>query len=115
MAKRSEHPLATPVSMMPVASLIIVAILCGCATQPTPPSVADVVGMSKKGTGAHEIIDKMRESRGVYRIAGSEFAALKSEGVPDSVLDYMLQTYLRAERERQAQYCTMGPPYDVVK
>lgn len=97
------------------AAVAILALLCACATQPIPPTVADVIEMSRQGTPAPAIIDSMRQSRAVYRLPGSAFADLKSAGVADPVLDYMLQTYLRAERERQAQYCTMGPPYDVVK
>jgi hypothetical protein len=76
--------------------------------------VEDVVEMSRNRTEASAIIDKMQQSRAVYRLPGSAFAILKSEGVADPVLDYMLRTYLRAERERQASHCTMDPPYDVV-
>jgi len=70
--------------------------------------------MSTEGTQAPVIIAKMRESRAVYRLPGSAFAALKNEGVADPVLDYMLETYLRAERGRQAQHCILGPPYEVI-
>lgn len=67
--------------------------------------------MSGQGVDASSMISKMREAGTVYRLSGSKLAALRAEGVPDPVLDYMLQTYLRVERERQLQECTLGPPY----
>ena len=67
--------------------------------------------MSGQGVDASSMIAKMREAGTVYRLSGSKLAALRTEGVPDPVLDYMLQTYLRVERERQLQECTLGPPY----
>ena len=114
-SKIGDGPRSAPLRITTALSLVAAIGLSGCAMQPTPPSVADVVAMSTTGLAAPAIIDKMRASRAVYRLPGSAFASLKSEGVQDAVLDYMLQTYLRSERERQAQYCTMGPPYDVVK
>jgi len=106
---------ALRIHLVSTVSLAVAALVSGCATEPAPPTVEEVVAMSKHGTESPAIIDKMRESRAVYRLPGSEFAALKSEGVSDTVLDYMLQTYLKAERERQVQNCTLGPPYEVIQ
>ena len=75
-------------------------------------TVERVIAMSKSGTDASSIIAKMQEAGTVYRLSGSQLAVLKAEGVPDPVLDYMLRTYLRAERERQVlEGCILGPPY----
>jgi len=71
--------------------------------------------MSKEGTDPAVIIARMRETRSVYRLSGSAFGDLKDEGVPGPVLDYMLQTYLKAERERQVEDCSLGPPYFVIE
>ena len=100
------------------ATLVTVAcavLVASCATTPTPVTVNEVVAMSREGTDAAVIIARMRESRSVYRLPGSAFGELKNEGVPGPVLDYMLQTYLRAERERQVEDCSLGPPYFVIE
>jgi len=89
--------------------------VASCATTPAPITVSDVVAMSKEGMDPSAIVTRMRESHSVYRLPGSAFATLKEEGVPNSVLDYMLQTYLRAERERQVEDCALGPPYFVIE
>ena len=44
----------------------------------------------------------MRRSGTVYRLKASQLAQLKEEGVPDSVIDYMQETYLDAVRNDQA-------------
>jgi hypothetical protein len=97
---------------MAIACALLVA---SCATTPNPVAVSEVVAMSKEGTDASVIIARMRETRSVYRLPGSAFGDLKNEGVPAPVLDYMLQTYLRAERERQVEDCSLGPPYFVIE
>lgn len=95
------------------ATLLLAVVLAGCASVPKPPpvTVQEIVQMSGQGVDASSMIAKMREAGTVYRLSGSKLAALRTEGVPDPVLDYMLQTYLRVERERQLQECTLGPPY----
>ena len=96
------------------ASLALIAVtLVACASVPKtePVTVEDVVGMSRQGIDARTMIAKMREGGSVYRLSGSKLAALKADGVPDRVLDYMQQTYLRAERDRQLQECELGAPY----
>jgi len=95
-----------------ITSALLVA---SCATTPNPVTVSEVVAMSKEGTDASVIIARMRETRSVYRLPGSAFGDLKDQGVPGPVLDYMLQTYLRAERERQVEDCSLGPPYFVIE
>lgn len=91
--------------------------LSGCATlgivTPPPVTVADIVKMSKNNVPADEIIQKMRDSRTVYRLKASELAKLKEEGVPDAVINYMQQTYLNAVRRNQTledwSYWNSGP------
>ena len=76
--------------------------------------------MSRNGAPASAIIGKMKETRTVYLLPGSSVAMLRSEGVPEPVLDYMLSTRSRAEREQADEcfkwvWCIRGPPYMVVR
>ena len=98
-----------------VVAITSALLVASCATTPNPVTVSEVVAMSKEGTDASVIIARMRETRSVYRLPGSAFGDLKDQGVPGPVLDYMLQTYLRAERERQVEDCSLGPPYFVIE
>jgi hypothetical protein len=81
-------------------------LLESCATmgitQPEPVTVPQIIQMSKAGVPAQEIVKKMRRSGTVYRLKASQLAQLKEEGVPDSVIDYMQETYLDAVRNDQA-------------
>jgi len=92
----------------------LMVFVAACTNVPAraPVSVEQVIAMSRNGTDAAIIIARMQDAGGVYRLSGSHLAALKADGVPDPVLDYMQQTYLRAERERQiVDGCLLGPPY----
>jgi len=76
--------------------------------------------MSRDGAPASAIIGKMKETRTVYLLRASSVAMLRSEGVPEPVLDYMLSTRSRAEREQADEcfewvWCIRGPPYMVVR
>ncbi len=97
------------------AGLVLVLLLGGCATTPTPPpvTVEQVVQMSQEGLATEEIIKKMDDSDTVYRLSGSELARLKERGVPDEVLDYMQDTFVAYERSRVYRYYDpwWGPPY----
>ena len=87
--------------MMRAVLLLLVAVLAGCATYaplPPPPSVEQVVQMSKDKVPDEEIIGRMRDARAVYRLSASELARLREQGVSDKVVDYMQQTYINAER-----------------
>lgn len=99
-------------------------LIAGCVGMPprarAPISVEQVVEMSKDGTAASIIIAKMQQTSSVYRLPGSSVAMLRSEGVPEPVLDYMLSTRGRAEREQADEcfkwiWCIRGPPYMVVR
>jgi uncharacterized membrane protein YgcG len=70
-------------------------------TAPEPIRVARIVKWSKKGVPANVIIRRLRKSETVYRISASQIANLSQEGVPDQVLNYMQETYLRAIRRDQ--------------
>lgn len=87
--------------------LMIVMFLGGCTpftgSERTPPpvTVSEIIQLSKKGVPANEMIEKMRESRTVYRLTAAQLAQLHYQRVPDRVIDYMQRTYLRAVRRDQ--------------
>jgi hypothetical protein len=94
------------------AAIFALAVLSGCAAigdkRPPPPTLEEVVRMSKAGTPANEIVARLVYTRAAYRVKGSELARLKEQGVPDEVLDYIQESAValaRAEEaRRQAQY-----------
>ena len=88
---------------LPALALLAVP---GCATAPSKPpvTVAQIVQMSKAGVPPDEIIRTINDAGTVYRLSGSQLANLKSQGVPDEVLDYMLNTYVDYERRQATLY-----------
>lgn len=90
-----------------VAILILsMFVLSGCATQAqrtVPPlTVSSIIQQSHDGVPAGTIIQEIAESGTVYRLKASELADLRDEGVPNTVIDYMQQTYLDAIRRDQS-------------
>lgn len=92
------------------ASLFLVAsgLLSGCAVlgfeQTKPPvTVSEVVQMTQEGVPAETIIQRMRESKTVYRLNAAELAQLHDRGVADPVINYMQETYLEAARREQSR------------
>ena len=82
------------------------ALLSGCAAlgfdqSKQPVTVSEVVQMSQENTPAETIVDKMRDSRAVYRLNAAQLVQLHHQGVADLVLNYMQETYLNAVRREQ--------------
>jgi hypothetical protein len=82
---------------------VLIAVLAGCATVPSvpappPPSLADIVRMSRENVPEDEIIRLLHESSAVYRLSGSELAKLKDDGVGPKVLDYLHQAQINQAR-----------------
>ncbi len=74
-------------------------IVAGCSTagpQSTaaPPSVADIVSMSRAGTPPDEIIQRMQASNAAYPFTDAQFTSLKAQGVSDQVINYMRRSYV---------------------
>jgi hypothetical protein len=87
--------------------LLAAMFLGGCSGMPRrpPPSLDQIVEMSKSGKAAEEIIQELRETRAVYRLSGSQIARLHEQGVPDPVLDYMQDAYMdRVRWESRTMY-----------
>ena len=82
------------------------ALLSGCAAlgvdqSEQPVTVSEVIGMSEENVPAEIIVNKMRDSRAVYRLNAAQLAKLHDRGVQDQVINYMQQTYLDAVRREQ--------------
>ena len=82
------------------------ALLTGCAALGVDPSeqpvmVSEVIRMSKENVPAETIVNKMRDSRAVYRLNAAQLAKLHDQGVADLVLNHMQETYLNAVRREQ--------------
>ncbi len=86
---------------------VLIVFLSGCAStrlaRPTPPTLDEIISMTKAGTPADEIINKLKESRAYYPLTASEITRLSSQGVSDAVLDYIHEVHLREVREDEAQ------------
>ncbi len=78
----------------------------GCKTlehpRPKPVAVAEIVQMSRDHVPPEVIIDRIHQSGTVYRLSASQLADLRTQGVPNVVIDYMQETYLEAVRHDQA-------------
>jgi hypothetical protein len=88
-----------------LVALLAAAALAGCASlgaqRPPPPTLEEIVALSKSGAPAEEIIQRMDASHAVYRLPASELAKLREQGVQDAVIDYMQRTYIEEERFRE--------------
>lgn len=81
--------------------------LAGCAgplaREEFPPvSPEQIVAMARAGETTAAIITRIQQSDTVYSLTASQFVQLSKDGVPDAVLDYMQQTYIKAV-ERNAR------------
>ena len=99
------------------------AVLSGCAgvmKRPDPLTTDDIVRLVKAETPSSDIIQRLRETRTVLPLTGSQFAKLREQGVPDDVLDHLQHAYLGAvEFDARMRYQGLywggwggwGPPF----
>jgi hypothetical protein len=79
----------------------------GCSTlsnRPPPPTLDELVQMSRDGVPADEIIRRLEQSHAVYRLSGSQLAKLHEQGLPEPVLDYLQQSYIDSVRWQERMY-----------
>ena len=57
--------------------------------------------MSSSGVADKEIIARLKQSRAVYPLSGSEIAELGRQGVSPTVLDYLQDIYVDSVRRRE--------------
>ena len=100
--------------------LLVPMVTTACATtqKREPVTLEQVIQMSKAGTPPADIINKLKESRSVFMLSGSQFARLHEDGVDDSVLDYLQNIYVASvDMDARLRYQSMywgygwGPPY----
>lgn len=93
-----------PAGML-VFLLLCIGALGSCAVlggrEAAPVTVPEIIQMSRQGVPTGQIVERMRLSGTTYRLQASQLASLHRQGVADSVIDYMQQTYLDADRTRQ--------------
>ena len=79
-------------------------MLVGCAstkTRPVPLSLADIMSMSKAGLSDTEIIQRVEDTRTVFKLTADDVVRLRNEGVSNGAVTYMLDTYTRAAMDEQ--------------
>ena len=100
--------------------VLAAAVMTACATfeKREPVTLEQVIQMSKAGTPPADIINKLKDSRTVFALSGSQFAKLREDGVDDTVLDYIQGTYVASvEMDTRLRYQSMywgygwGSPY----
>lgn len=94
-------------SLLVLVTAANLLLLAGCvgplAREEFPPvSPEQIVEMARAGQTTAAIIAKIQQSDTVYSLTASQFVQLSKGGVPDAVLDYMQQTYIKAV-ERNAR------------
>lgn len=106
------------IASLAASALCLMLLVSGCATyerRPPPPTLDEIVQMSKQGVAPEEIIRRLKETGAVYELSGSKLAALREAGVSDKVLDYLQQTYVDAVRYeewlRAQDWYWWGSPY----
>lgn len=92
--------LPPPSRLLIASALACTALLSGCTSleRRPPPSLDEIVEMSRAGTAPEEIVRTLQETRAVYPLTGSQIVKLHKDGVPDPVLDYLQHTYADAIR-----------------
>lgn len=87
------------------AALALVLLLAACASvpRPAPLQLDDVVAMSRQGVPEDEIIQRLKDSHAVFNLSWSRLAALREQGVPVRVIDYLEASAREAERRRAFQ------------
>jgi hypothetical protein len=98
------------------AVALMALALLGCATTRVkyePLTKADIISLTKAGVTDDEIIVRIDQTRTVFVLTADDVVTLREEGVSARVIDYMLETRVRAaaeEERRRARY-DYPPPY----
>ncbi len=89
-------------SLIIIFSMSLVSMfLVTCATVTSSTSskltVPQIIDMTKAGVSDEEIINKIQQSKTVYKLGGNEYANLRHIGVSNDVINYMQDTYTNEE------------------
>ena len=87
--------------------LLSLLLLSSCVYQQVQPLVPlteeEIIRMSKEGMPPEKVIERIRDSRTIYIMDTADVLRLHELGVPTEIIDYMLNTRIKA-LERQASY-----------
>ena len=93
----------------------LLLLLSGCHAgpeyRPEPLTREQILEMVRAGRPPDEIIQMIRESRTVYVLHARDVKDLLDKGVPEPVVDEMLQTRLRDLENYYRRYYYYSPPY----
>lgn len=99
---------------LPLAGAALLAMaLAGCATLlPTVERVTidQLVARARQGESVDTLVATVRAQPAAYGLQGSDFARLKTEGLPDRVLDE-LQRLEIAKAEERERLLRWEPPW----
>jgi len=92
--------------LLAVFAITSVLLASGCAgmQRRPPPTLEQIVQMSRDGVPAEDIVRQLKETRAVYALSGSQLARLHDQGVPEPVLDHLQQAYIDSVRRQERMY-----------
>ena len=100
--------------MKRLAFSLLFALLSACASLdgPTPLTSEDVIGLSKSGKSAPQIIEELKRTDTVIPLSASEIVRMNAAGVPTEVLDHLQRAQIEEIRWRDRYSQTYwGPLY----
>ena len=83
--------------------------------QSQPLAVADIVSLAKAGIGDDLIISQIRNSRAVYKLRTADIIELKSSGVSERIIDYMINTPNEVQTTEVVGVSGDAPPAPIVE
>lgn len=78
--------------------------------QGTPLSLADVKALAKAGIAEDVIINQIKNSRTIFHLSASDIIDLRDAGVPDKVVNYLINTPSTVTSASQPKYVPQAPP-----
>jgi len=87
-----------------LTTVILAGTGCAGMQRRAPPTLEQIVEMSRSGVPAEDIIRQLKESRAVYALSGSQLAKLHEQGVAEPVLDHLQQAYINSVRWQERMY-----------
>ena len=83
--------------------------------QSQPLTVVDVKALAKAGVGDDIIISQIRNSRTVYHLSTADIVDLKTAGVSEKIIDFMINTPTQIQSAQVAGVVGAAPPQPVVE
>ena len=78
--------------------------------QGTPLSLADVKALAKAGIADDVIINQIRNSRTIFHLSAADIIELRDAGVPDKVMNYLINTPTTVKESAPVKYVAQPPP-----